>query len=181
MSAMLSNKATLSIYVLTSLLAGNSEATCVDSENTSIPESTPTSNYSILQDGTLTAPGTGLMWKRCLEGQTLTDGVCVGTPATYTWEDALVAADAVSFAGHGDWRLPNPKELLTIFEDRCSTPALNTELFPIYDPFGLWTATPADLLLQDIYSEVWVLNWNGGLTRYSKYQNIAMLLVRDLP
>ena len=171
----------LAIFVLANLLASHSEATCVGWENTSIPESTPTSNYTILPDGTLQAPATGLMWKRCLEGQALLGGICEGALTTYTWADALRAADTAIFAGHSDWRLPNPKELLTIFEDRCSYPALNVDLFPIYGAFGAWTATPADILLQDIYDEVWVMEYGGRMRRIGKRSFVPMLLVRDLP
>lgn len=181
MFAMPSNKVKLAMCVLANLLASHSEATCVSWENTSIPESTPTSNYTILPDGTLIAPATELMWKRCLEGQTLVGGICEGALTTYTWANALGAADTATFAGHSDWRLPNPKELLTIFEDRCSYPALNVDLFPIYDGFGAWTATPSDILLQDIYFEVWIMENDGGMRRQGKRSFLPMLLVRDLP
>ncbi len=178
---MSSIRARISVIVLAGLLAGHSEADCLNRENTSVPESTPAQNYSILADGTVSAPATGLMWKRCLEGQTLNGGVCEGTPAIYNWADALVAADAVSFAGYSDWRLPNPKELLSIFEDRCADPALNADLFPISGDFGMWTATPTALLRLDLYDEVWLLTGGGALTRTSKLQTVAILLVRDLP
>jgi hypothetical protein len=177
----------LSVSVAAILIAGHSEATCLGRENTSVPESTPTSNYTVHPDGTLSASAAGLMWKRCLEGQTLVDGVCEGAPTIYTWPDALGAAHAASFAGHGDWRLPNPKELLTIFEDRCAAPGLNGDLFPIsgdfgvFGVFGMWTATPAALLAQDLFDEAWLLINDGGLTRTSKFQEIPVLLVRDLP
>ena len=171
----------LAFIVLINLLASHSEATCVSWENTSIPESTPTSNYTILSDGTLVAPATDLMWKRCLEGQVLVGGICEGTSTTYTWADALGAADTATFAGYDDWRLPNPKELLTIFEDRCANPALNVDLFPIYNGFAAWTATPADILLQDIYDEVWIMENDGGMRRIGKRNLIPILLVRDLP
>lgn len=174
-------RARLSVSALASLLAGHSEATCLNTENTSLPESTPTQNYSVLPDGTLAAPATGLMWKRCLEGQTLTDGVCEGTPTIYSWADALGIAHSVTFAGHSDWRLPNPKELLSIFEDRCASPGLNADLFPISGNFGLWTTTPADIFLQDVLLEAWLLNFNGVLMRKSPNTSIPVLLVRDLP
>lgn len=178
---MSNHRARLSVIALASLFVGHAEATCLNRENTSVPESTPTMNYSILPDGTLTAPDTGLMWKRCLEGQTLTGGVCEGTSTIYTWAEALGAANAVSFAGHSDWRLPNPKELLTIFEDRCAAPALNADLFPISGDFGMWTATPTAILRLDLYDEVWMFTGGGALWRISKHQTIPILLVRDLP
>lgn len=171
----------LSVCTLVSLLTGNSEATCANWENTSIPESTPVSSHTILPDGTLIAPATGLMWKRCLEGQTLVDGKCDGTFNAYTWAEALVAADAATFAGHSDWRLANPKEILTIAEDRCAFPALNADLFPIYDGFASWTATPVDGLLQDIYFDVWIMDHDSGIEPRGRLSFLPMLLVRDLP
>lgn len=162
-------------------LANQAEATCLNRENTSVPQSTPTSRYTVFPDGTLAAPATGLMWKRCLEGQTLNGDVCEGAPSTYMWADALGAAQAASFAGHSDWRLPNPKELLTIFEDRCAAPALNADLFPISGSVSAWTATPTALLMQDVFDEPWLLTFDGVVTRTSKFQTIPVLLVRDLP
>ena len=162
-------------------VTNEAKATCLTGENTSVPVSTPSSSYAVFPDGTLAAPATGLMWKRCLEGQTLSGDVCEGAPSTYTWADALGAAQAASFAGHSDWRLPNPKELLSIFEDRCAAPALNADLFPITGLFGAWTATPTALVMQDVFDEPWLLTLDGVLTRTSKYQVIPVLLVRDLP
>lgn len=185
--AMAGSFAGLSVSALASLLAGYAEATCLGRENTSVPESTPTSSHTVHPDGTLTAPATGLMWKRCLEGQTLVDGVCGGTPTFYTWADALGAAQAASFAGHGDWRLPNPKELLTIIEDKCAAPGLNADLFPItgdfgvFGTFGIWTATPTALFAQDTFYLVWVLFSDGVVLATSNLQDLPALLVRDLP
>lgn len=171
---------TLAVVLLT-LLATNLQATCINRENTSIPESTPTSQFSIHPDGTLTAPATGLMWTRCLVGQSLSDNVCQGEPTRYDWTQAFVAANAADIAGYSDWRLPNPKELLSIFEDRCADPALNAELFPISGNFGAWTATPSALLFLDLYDEAWFFNGNGVLRRTSALAGLPILLVRNLP
>ena len=171
----------LSLILLCGLMSSHAEATCLNSENTSIPESTPTANYSIHEDGTLSDPATGLMWKRCLEGQALDGGVCEGTRSIYNWADALVAADATTFAGYSDWRLPNPKELLTIFEDRCGTPSVNVDLFPIVEAFSAWTATPTAIQRLDLYDEVWFFGSNGALQRITELQSLPILLVRDLP
>ena len=174
-------KTNLSFILLVGFMAGHAEARCLNIETVSIPESTPTANFSIHPDATLSAPATGLMWKRCPEGQTLNRGVCEGTLTVYSWTDALVAADATVFAGYSDWRLPNPKELLTIFEDRCAGPALNADLFPIAEVFGGWTATPTAIQRLDTYSEVWFFSSDSQLRRTSKFASLAILLVRDLP
>lgn len=119
------------------------------------------------------------MWMRCLLGETLGgNGRCTGTPTLHPWAEALRAAQALSFAGHGDWRLPNPKEVASIMEDRCASPALNADLFPIA-VFGTWTATPANLLLNGGFDDLWVMDENGGMATVSKYAPLPMLLVRS--
>ncbi|MBA5248768.1 MAG: DUF1566 domain-containing protein, partial [Gammaproteobacteria bacterium] len=60
-------------------------------------------------DGTVTDKTTGLMWKKCSEGQNGNN--CTGTAKTYKWQAALDHAKTVNFAGHSDWRLPTIKEL----------------------------------------------------------------------
>ncbi|MDX9768608.1 MAG: DUF1566 domain-containing protein, partial [Ectothiorhodospiraceae bacterium] len=53
-------------------------------------------------DGTITDRATGLMWAQADSG------------AAFDWEDALAwvaARNAAMHLGHGDWRLPNAKEL----------------------------------------------------------------------
>lgn len=166
---------------LTALISTNSEATCLNRENTSLPESTPTSSFTILPDGTLMEPKYGLMWKRCLEGQVLVGSLCEGTPTIFTWPDAMNAAHVASFAGHGDWRLPNPKELLSIFEDRCAAPGLNADLFPISGVFGIWTSTPTAFVMEEIVDEIWMVDPDGVVMSTTKFQEIQVLLVRNVP
>jgi hypothetical protein len=163
------------------LLQGTSHARCINRENTSLPLSTPTAAYTVLSDGTVLAPGTKLMWMRCLLGQTLSNGVCAGAPSQYRWDDALTAAKALTFAGHNDWRVPNVKELVSILEDRCTAPPLNADLFPIVDGIVLWSATPSPLNMAGGFDEAWVVDNAGFTARWSKYQSMNLLLVRDAP
>lgn len=63
-------------------------------------------------DGTATNKNTKLTWKRCLEGQTWSGGLCQGQPQDYTWDEAKKLKS--NFAGKTDWRLPTIDELHTI-------------------------------------------------------------------
>jgi len=166
---------------LLGLLLQHAHATCLNAQNTAVPISTPTSSFNVLADGTVLAPMTKLMWMRCLVGQTLVNGVCTGTPSTLTWPDALNAAKAQNFAGHNDWRLPNVKELLSIQEDRCSSPSLNADLFPIPQYFSAWSSTPSAVNLANAFLEAWVVDANGLVVRMSPVTPLNVLLVRDAP
>ena len=69
-------------------------------------------------DGTVTDDATGLVWQKADSG----DGM--------DWQDALDTCDALTLAGHDDWRLPDAKELQSIVDytrspDTTSSAALD--------------------------------------------------------
>jgi len=97
----------------------------------------PSSDFTALEGGTVVRhKPTGLEWRRCAEGMTWTGTGCSGLPGLYTWQGALLRADATS-----GWRLPNVKELRSIVE-RCG-PAVNRQVFPDTPSGGFWSASPA--------------------------------------
>lgn len=105
--------------------------------NPAIKMTTPQSRFGFSDDGTtVTDIWSGLVWQRCALGATLDDQ---GTTSPlddypYSWQDALQAADTLNstggFAGASDWRVPNIKELITIIEHACFSPAMNELVFP---------------------------------------------------
>ncbi|MGE4070322.1 MAG: DUF1566 domain-containing protein [Lysobacterales bacterium] len=122
------------IWVLSSSAA--QAALCVN-ENTAIPASTPTSDFTLHPDGTATHHKTGLMWDRCVYGQSNfgpSGEECSQTAGPWAWFDFLVftrnVMNPAGYKGYHDWRLPNIKELMSIVEYRCWNPAFNTEVFP---------------------------------------------------
>ena len=69
-------------------------------------------------DGTVTDPSTGLMWKQA---------EC----PDLTLEAALKYCEELSLAGHGDWRLPNIKEIATLVDPTYQGGAwFDRDLFP---------------------------------------------------
>lgn len=104
-------------------------------------------SYTNNNDGTITDNCTGLMWKRCSEGQTYNaeTGNCDDSASTYTWENALTQCEGLTFpsGSYSDWRMPNIKELLSIvnYEASGSEPAINTTYFPSTVSDYYWSST----------------------------------------
>ncbi len=81
-------------------------------------------------DGTVTDTATGLMWQQADDGR------------TRTWGQALAYCQGLSLAGHGDWRLPNAKELQSLVDYRRHDPALDLTVFRQHDKTGwFWSST----------------------------------------
>lgn len=131
------------------VLSATLNAACIET----IPQSTPNSQLQDNGDGTVTDLGTGLMWRQCSLGQ-LPDTSCSGGDSyLYTWDQALSHADDVNFAGYTDWRLPNIKELYSLVEVSCSSPAINSERFPnTSSSQAYWSATAYDVIEDYFYS-----------------------------
>ncbi|MCP4092869.1 MAG: DUF1566 domain-containing protein [Planctomycetes bacterium] len=89
-------------------------------------------------DGTITDLATGLMWTQADSGVDL------------DWEDALAWAGNLNFAGRGDWRLPNSKELQSLVDytrapDAVSPGVIGPAIDPVFqmttDESWFWTST----------------------------------------
>ncbi len=93
-------------------------------------------------DGTVSDLSTGLMWQQADDG------------TGRDWEDAMKYADDLELAGHGDWRLPNAKELHSIVDySRSPQTTHSAAIDPLFstteieDPEGnsqfpyFWTST----------------------------------------
>jgi hypothetical protein len=72
---------------------------------------------------------TGLVWRRCAEGQAWTGSTCGGTPVTLTWQAALDHAKQQARPRMA-WRLPNIKELSSLVDRQHTWPALDPVVFP---------------------------------------------------
>jgi hypothetical protein len=139
-------------------------------ENT-IPSSTPSGQLIDNQDGTVSDLKTGLMWKQCSEGLTsadLTSPDCAtGTEVTLSWDQALQQPQTLNvsggFAGHTDWRLPNIKELLSILEEQCTYPPINTAFFPNTPRSIFWSSSP----FANYAGYAWFVDFYNGFSGYS--------------
>jgi hypothetical protein len=137
--------------------------------------SNPDAAYIDQGDGTVTHVPTGLMWKRCSEGQTWTGATCSGTTGTYSWSQALKQASASSFAGHTDWRLPNIKELRSLVEECRFSPSINDAIFPATPSSNFWSGSP---YANNSYYAWYVYFGNGFADYYVRSSNYGVRLVR---
>lgn len=140
-------------------------------------------------NGTVTDKVTGLMWKKCSEGQVWDGNTCLGFATEMTLNQAVWENRAIwqvilgvkrkpkvwdEFAGYGDWRLPSVKELHSILLDDPHTPCINTKIFPNTPSLWFWTM-PTNATL----TQARLVSFCGGYVNDS-YRDIhhAVRLVR---
>jgi hypothetical protein len=145
---------------------------------------TPTNRFTLNNDATVSDTKTGLIWKKCSEGQSGVD--CrTGAAKTYSWQGALQQAQSVNnnggFAGYKNWRLPNIKELNSIVEEQCFGPSINLVVFPASQIGLYWSSSPyADSNTSAWSSSAWNVGFYDGSSGYyydEKY-NYFVRLVR---
>lgn len=146
---------TASLLIASSLFTATSlQAVCISS----IIESTPNSQLNLNGDGTATDNKTNLIWMRCSLGKTWNGTTCTGAASTYNWQTALTTAENTSFANSTSWRLPNIKELASIAEEACFSPAINQTVFPTTESSWFWSSSPD----AGSSNSAWVVSFNSG-------------------
>ena len=146
--------------------------------NDYIPESTPASAFVDHGDSTVSDSRTGLMWQKCLAGLS-GEGCLEGSPAVYTWQEALQLAESINssggLAGYTDWRLPSIKELTSIVELKCGDPSINLTVFPNQISSVVWSGSA---FAWDSNC-AWFVNFNFGDDHFPSRSNfIYVRLVR---
>ncbi|MCH8543746.1 MAG: DUF1566 domain-containing protein [Alcanivorax sp.] len=125
--------------------------------NTQIPETTPSSDFVLIDNDTVARHlTTGLEWQRCPAGWSLEGGSCQQETSTLTWQAALQRADEAD-----GWRLANFKELMSLVEYCAEAPVLNTEVFPMFDERVEFWSSSADMSGD---SSAWVLAIRHGIS-----------------
>jgi alpha-tubulin suppressor-like RCC1 family protein len=144
----------------------------------SLTPTTPSTDFYDNNDGTVTHLKTGLMWKRCAEGQTWTGATCSGNASTFEWAKAIALTSTT--AGYIDWRIPTANELLTIVEYKNFYPAINRSVFPNTDSSStdrsyFWSGSPY-AVSSDF---AWSVFFDGGdASGYYRYNHLPVRLVR---
>lgn len=172
----------LALFMLPFLLFTQTAAS-VQTCNASVSAITPSSDFALHNDGTVTHNTTGLMWKVCSEGQTWDAGSCTGTTTVHTWDAALQIPQSLNSGGgypispnYTDWRLPNVQELKSIAELKCAFPAINETVFPSIPSSQYWSSSP-NALNND---KAWGVYFNYGyVSFYSRNLGYRVRLVRS--
>jgi hypothetical protein len=116
-------------------------------QTATIPATTPTPQFIDQGNGVVTDSKTGLIWKKCSEGQVwdASKATCSGEASGYSWQAALQHVQSVNndggFLGMRNWRLPNIKELSSITEKQCMDPAINLAVFPNTGNALFWSSS----------------------------------------
>ena len=136
--------------------------------------------------GVVLDKSTGLMWQQCEVGLNYTaeNKACSGSSQRLTWQQALLVANDNNHASYTDWHVPNIKELASIIDHSCASPALadlELGIFLLSDELlsgnegYYWSNTTVSL--EPEYA--WAFQISDGKNRYlKKTQTGRLRLVR---
>jgi len=162
------------VTILIAILAMGVSMLVAQTNNSHIKKTTPTSDFTVHNNGTVTHKKTGLMWKVASEGQSWnSDGTVMGSVQHFTWAEAKNRAIAVNAGTEGqncgftDWRVPTIKELSSIVERASYDPSINLEIFPATGSICYWSAT-ADANYSDY---AWIIYFYSGYDYHDNKDN----------
>ncbi len=141
------------------------------------PATAPTNRFERLADG-IRDRYTGLVWQTCALGQDGRD--CEngrGEERLLSRAEATAAAAALRQRSGLDWRLPTVKELESLLELGCKSPAIAADLFPATPvrPFWSGTANAGDA------GQGWFVNFFLGRSYFQPDdEKAAVRLVRSI-
>lgn len=121
--------------------------------------------------GTIKDQASGLLWSRCLLGQSA--GNCGGSPAAATWVDTLNQARGSELGGITQWRMPKIEEIERLF---ATTPDCLAEVFPGFRGAVIWSAS-ANI---DYATDAWGFEVETGKRMvYARDSKLHALLVAN--
>lgn len=139
------------------------------------PESTPTSRFT-LKNGEAFDQQTKLTWDRCSVGTSWNGSRCVGSVKLMSLDDAKKLANKRG----GGWRVPTIEELYSIVESKCTSPAINAEVFPGVKDLGEGAPYWSTTRIREMPSLIYFVDFlNGEADGHSKGFSMAVRLVRD--
>ncbi len=133
---------------------------------------------------------TGLVWKRCSEGQTFGSGQCSGSETLKNWNDwatdylpkpfasqtnwGVDAAYSQNLLQSGGWRMAHKSELLDITEGCNEHAAINSSVFPNTRSSNFWSGSPS----ANNSDSAWVMHFYFGnpSIKYHSLDNYVRLV-----
>ena len=135
--------------------------------------------------GTVIDTRTGLEWSLCSLGQTWQNKNCLGAPTHFDeYDQALNAAKENSLGD--DYRLPNIKELASIIERSCTSPAIDLTIFGSTLNAIYYSSTPDDVINQHLNPtiDVKVIDFTNGtefIPDVSKFRYVRLVRTIQTP
>lgn len=119
----------ISIISSLTLLAISQVIQAQECNTTSMLSSNTAAQFVINQQtGTVIDARTGLEWSLCSTGQIWQSGNCTGSPTHFDYYEAALNSVTNNTLGE-DFRLPNIKELGSLVERSCTSPAIDLTIF----------------------------------------------------
>ena len=116
-------------------------------------------------------------WYRCSAGQRYSNYRCKGEILYLNWQEAMDYAVEFSEKSGITWRLPTDKEMQSVTEESCVSPAINHNVFPEIAVTNHWTSSRT--LHQDVFRCA-VNTYSGRLScRQARQVAQPFMLVRD--
>lgn len=114
---------------------------------------------------------TGLIWKRCVEGQTWNGSSCAGSEKEFSFQEAINYASSQK-----NWHLPTLEELQTISDGMLKAdPGLKRIVFPDAPTGAFWTSSQSEKYSN--YMKI-VFYGTGAILENNKDVKNAVRLVR---
>lgn len=117
---------------------------------------------------------TGLIWRRCSEGQQFSFDRCEGKATEHNFKGAIANAKSHT-KPESAWRVPNINELSTLVEKRVRHPAIDTNVFPNTASNRYWSSTPHEM---ESTQAMIVYFTDGHATKYNQNNKAYVRLVR---
>ncbi len=105
-----------------------------------------------------------IIWKRCPQG--MQGQFCTGVAKLHVHSDALKIAENEVYTDKKDWRLPNERELKSLYDLDCATnrKGIDKNYFPDVQEKGYWTSSHVQNKRD---ARVWIDLGNGRVSNYT--------------
>lgn len=137
----------------------------------------PDADYTDNGNGTVTHAASGLIWQKCLAGQTWNGNACEGAASLLSWAEASNVTSTL--AGKRDWRLPTVEELLTLVDYTRTAPAINDTIFPGTPATYFWTSSASASAPDDYINVVSFERGHSGTSYFRHATGPYTRLVRE--